>query len=164
MKQPTRVIRATDRVFLIRTRGQQPQPHHQPQTTYFAVHDMARITHTSCAMLVAFAREEDAHAWARSLDAHKQQHGAYPPRELPRQTKRLPWVREDACPDAPELDVVPMPFTDVLAMLKGTGVNCRLLHDGRNMVHRTDVVQHFDKAAVCSRLEHSLTLACGDVL
>lgn len=150
MKSPQpapRVIRATDRVFLIRTRGQQP--------TYFAVHDMARITHTSCTMLVAFAKEDDARAWARSLDAHKQRHGAYPQRELPRQTKRMPWVREDALPDPPELDVVPMPFTDVVAMLKGTGVNCRLLHDGRNMVHRTDVVQPFDKAAVCSRLEHS---------
>lgn len=149
-----RVIRATDRVFLIRTRGQQP--------TYFAVHDTARFTRSSFTMLMAFARESDASIWARSLDVYREERGAYPSREMARQTKRLAWVQDDACPAAPELDVVSMPFTDVVAMLTGTGVNCRLLHDGENMLHRTDVMQPFDRAAACSRLEHVLSLACED--
>lgn len=146
-----RGVRATDPVFLIRTRD--------PRPTYYAMHDMARLTHTSCTMLVAFAREADARAWARSMHAHKREHGAYPAREFRRQTRHLAWVRDDAGDDdATGLDVVPMPFTDALAMLKGTGANCRLLHDIRDLRHRTDVMQPFDKAAVCTRLEHDLSL------
>lgn len=152
--RPGGTIRATDRVFLIRTPGQQP--------TYFAVHDTARFTRSSFTMLVAFARELDARIWARSLDVHKQERGAYPQRDVARQTRRLSWVDDDACPDAPTLDVVDMPFADVVGMLKGTGINCRLLYDGSNMVHRTDVMQPFDRAAACTRLEHSLTMACDE--
>lgn len=151
---------AMDRVFLVQVRG--------PRPTWFALHDTAPVSRTSHTMLVAFAEEKHARQWACSLEKYADEHGGtYPPREFARQTKRLAWVRDavDAAPD--RLAVVEMPVAEVMALVKGTGMSYRLFQDPHNLGRRVDVVQAFDKAAVCNRLEHQLSLACpegGDVV
>lgn len=149
-------LRPGDSVFLVRAPG--------PRPTWFTLHDMANQSQPSTSMVAAFMREDDAAALARGLEAYRGRHGRYPPREFARQTKRLAWLRDRAAAAAddgsdPEAaSVVQMPLSDVMTMLKGSGAYCRLLFDLDNLTHRIDLVQSFDKAAVCSKLEHDLSL------
>lgn len=152
-------LRPNDSVFLVRAPG--------PKPTWFTMHDMANQSRPSTSMVAVFMRREDAAALARGLEAYRGKHGRYPPREFARQTKRLPWLREldvqegdgDGAGAAEEAaQVVEKRLDDVMAMLKGSGAYCRLLFDADNLTHRIDLVQSFDKAAVCSKLEHDLSL------
>ena len=150
-----RGLRPGDAVYLVRAPG--------PRPTWFGMHDMANQAHPSRAMVAAFQQQEDALRLARGLEAYRAKHGRYPPREFARQTKRLAWLRERAAvaadaADVEGVEVVEMALGDVLAMLKGTGAYCRLLFELDNLTHRIDLVQSFDKAAVCSKLEHDLSL------
>lgn len=150
-----RGLRPGDAVYLVRTPGARP--------TWFGMHDMANQAHASRAMVAAFQRKEDALTLARGLEGYRAKHGRYPPREFAKQTKRLAWLRERVAVEADAVDVegvevVEMALGDVLALLKGTGAFCRLLFDLDNLTHRIDLVQSFDKAAVCSKLEHDLSL------
>lgn len=151
-------LRPGDSVFLVRAPG--------PKPTWFTLHDMAHQARPSTSMVAVFMRKDDAAALARGLEAYRREHGRYPPREFARQTKRLAWLRDvhgvevaaggDGVDEA--ASVAEMPLSDVMAMLKGSGAYCRLLFDLDNLTHRIDLVQSFDKAAVCSKLEHDLSL------
>lgn len=149
-------LRPGDSVFLVRAPG--------PKPTWFTLHDMPHQARPSTSMVAVFMREDDAAALARGLEAYRREHGRYPPREFARQTKRLTWLRdlqlvEAAAGGVDEVaSVTEMPLSDVMAMLKGSGAYCRLLFDLDNLTHRIDLVQSFDKAAVCSKLEHDLSL------
>lgn len=142
------IVTSAKPVFLVGTRAPR---------TWYAFHDVSRLSRVTSTALAVFMDKRAATAWALSLEAYHDEHGHYPSREV-RRGQKLPWVRvpePGARLDPPaRLDVVCMPFADVAAMVKGTGINCRMMLDPANMYHKMDVLYPPDRAATCARLEH----------
>jgi len=127
----------------------------KPARTYFALHDMTKLSCVSQTMVVAFTQEEHARSWARSLEDFHEKHGRFPSREYVRKTKELTWVRATA--EAPqELEVTKMPLREVLGMLLGSGMHITVVEDPQDLRKASVVTMRFDKAATCARLERAL--------
>lgn len=139
-------------VYLVRHRLSRPG-------TWYGLHTVNPLTSTCGTVLVAFAEEDHARCWARSLEAHHSEHGAYPDNEFSMHPKRLDWVRrsKDAGsspkPQDLTLEVVHVPFPELAGALQGSGMSCRVFMDAHDLTRNVDVKFAFDKAAACVRLE-----------
>lgn len=123
--------------------------------SWYGLHDMSRPTRPTTSLTV-FCDEADARRWAHSMEAYRARHGNYPPREYTRLPKAFAWVqpvqqgRELGALDA--LEVVEKPFSDIMAMTLGSGVNCSIMLDIDSPRQKIEITHPFDRAAVCSRL------------
>ena len=137
------------RVYLVRTTT-------PARPTWFAVHTVGPITKMTQTHLVAFTDRAHAEACAHGLEAYRDRHDAYPAREFSKWPAALDWMAETPASPAgsPHLEIVEMPMDDVLAMMTGTGLSCRLLRDPSNLRSKIDVKQPFDRAATCTRLTY----------
>lgn len=122
--------------------------------TYFALHNMTRLSRISQSRLVAFTREEHARTWARSLEDYREAHGTFPCREFAHKPRQLTWVHPTT--EAPrELEVVMMPLRDAIDMLVGNGMHLTIVDDPHDLSSATEVTMLFDRAAVCTRLQRA---------
>lgn len=107
-------------------------------------------------MLVVFGEEARARQWAVSLEAFRDTHGAYPPREFATEPpEAFAWLRTSRFSGSRELrdlEVADMAFSEVVGMMRGTGLHCRLLMDDRVL----DIRHAFDVHTVRRYLERGL--------
>lgn len=136
------------RMYLLRTKS-------KASPTWYGVHIIGPITKLTHTHLLAFSERAHAHSYARALELHRAKHGAYPNREFFKWPKAHEWMEADGTVEVSDIEVVETTMADVLAMMKGTGVSCRLLVDPADMRRKIDVKQPFDKAATCARLEQA---------
>lgn len=143
-------VSVTQTVFLVR------QPAHVHPPTWFAVHDMARLSRISCTKVLAFSKKNDADMCARSLEDYHVAHGHYPVREFLRKPMRLEWMYAAKQPPR-TLEVVAMSLAEVTIMVKGTGMHISVVEDAQASSKTVDIVMPFDRSLVCARLTHALT-------
>lgn len=121
-----------DPVFLIR----------QPRSnTWFAMHDMTRISRLSRTMVVGFAQEAHARQVAHSLVEYRSRHGYYPSRDVDTRTKRFMWLQAaEQAAVLNDLDVVEMHVQDMIALAKGNGMHVRVVSDPEDMRRKMDIL------------------------
>ena len=142
--RPSPVVRASNQLYLLRLTTERP--------SWYGFHGVSPITRSSHTILVAFDDETHAHCWAGSLEAYERAHGMYPTREFSRPLEKLDWMLDTQPQQLDKLEVIQMPFGEVMSMIKGTGMACRVVLDPHNLEHKTDVCLTFNKAATCARL------------
>ena len=158
---PLQSVKASQPVYLIQLRDA-----HRPM--WYAFHTTGPLTKLAHTVLVSFSSKDDATLWAHSLESYQAQHGSFPMRDYMRMPKQLDFVKEfhaslGSCEQERhaemrhralrQLEVVKMPFTDVVGMTQGTGMTARVVMNPFNLTQKMDVRLTFDKAATCSRLE-----------
>lgn len=125
-----------------------------PRTTYFAMHDMTRLTRTSNTLLFAFTQKAHACSVARSLEDFRTKHGRFPDRHFTKRLRRPAWLkRTDKAPQ--QLHIVQMSLSQGMALVKNTGIDFCLVPDAYDLHTRVDVQFGFDRPAVCARLDHA---------
>lgn len=142
------LITANTVVYLIRPVGGR---------TWYGMHDVSQAARPTSTLTV-FCDEADARRWAHSMEVYMTKHGCYPAREYRRLPKRMTWLRPAGSCEAATLDtleVVEMPFSQTVAMVKGTGVQCAIMLDIDCPRQKIEVAQPFDRATVCAKLSHT---------
>lgn len=129
--------------------------------TWYGLH---LVTSPSCpsktTLLTVFCNKSDAWRWAHGLSMYKEQHGEYPSREYMRLPKSFSWVQPaDSNHKLDGLEVVEMPFSQVMAMTKGSGVNCSVVINVDTPQQHIEIKQPFDRAAICSKLHFNFAVS-----
>lgn len=139
-------VKATTKVYLLqrKTNSGRPEP--------YTVHMASSVPRMAYTVVLAFGTEAHAASWAHSMEAYHVQHGSYPPRVYTKWPETMEWMQRARGTELTSLEIAEMTVADVLNMLAGSGVGCRVTLNAFQLSNKVDLRGRYSRAATVSWL------------